>query len=174
MSKTARFVLIGVSWSGVAYGALSLRLIPGDYSHPFCGPWGCLPPIQALAAVHAFWIVAIGPPTHWSSRVMGPRANRLVGQLISALAIIGLVITICGGSSSRPTNPGTHGVLARFGVSMVAVATQVDVPLIPLLMAGAVLWRRGIRSAFPPPHETLGRDAQEFPDGTANVDQGHS
>ena len=38
-------------WCVLLYAILSLRNLPGDDSHRLCGPWGCLPPIQALAAV---------------------------------------------------------------------------------------------------------------------------
>lgn len=52
-------------WSGTAYGVLSLRNLPGEYTHYLCDSWGCLPPIQAVAAMHSFWILVIAPPTVW-------------------------------------------------------------------------------------------------------------
>ncbi len=27
-------------WGAAAYGVLQLGLVPGDYGHELCGPWG--------------------------------------------------------------------------------------------------------------------------------------
>ena len=62
-----------IAWALAAFGALSLANLPGEYGHSLCGPWGCLPPLQALAAMHLFWVVVLGPPVAWALMKWQPR-----------------------------------------------------------------------------------------------------
>ena len=40
MSDAFRRAVGLVAWAGAAFAALSLNLVPGDFAHALCGPWG--------------------------------------------------------------------------------------------------------------------------------------
>ena len=40
MSIKTRFLVGWLAWGVVALGVLNLGLIPGDFGHSLCGPWG--------------------------------------------------------------------------------------------------------------------------------------
>src|SRR5262245_53731775 len=136
MSRTLRLGLGVLAWSGLTYGVLSLRLLPGDYTHQFCGPWGCLPPLQALVAMHGFWIVVVAPPTAWAIRTYQPRARRVIGFSLMALGALGIGIVVAWESWTW-----TH----RYGAAwrnylpqrlLAATITTTDAPLLEILAAG--------------------------------------
>ncbi len=40
MLLTARRLMVGVLWAVAMAAVLSLSLLPGEYEHALCGPWG--------------------------------------------------------------------------------------------------------------------------------------
>jgi hypothetical protein len=139
MSRTIRLGLGVLAWSGLTYGVLSLRLLPGDSAHPFCGPWGCLPPLQALAAMHGFWILVVGPPAAWAGRACYPRTLGAAGLSLMALGILGIGVVL-GWESwtwTRRYGAGWGDYLPQR--LLTALVTTTDVPLLPSLAAGIAL-----------------------------------
>jgi hypothetical protein len=92
VAGTWKLVLGGSAWGLAAYGALSLTDLPGDYGHSLCGLWGCLPPVQALAAMHLFWVVVLVPPVGWALAKGRPHHLRLAGMLLFFGALTGMVV----------------------------------------------------------------------------------
>ena len=78
MSPQIRLLLFASAWVGTHVRGLALERIPGDYAHAYCGAWGCLPPLQALAAMHGFWLMMMIPPTAW-----------LVARNVTSTAMVG-------------------------------------------------------------------------------------
>ncbi|RUL87955.1 hypothetical protein [Tautonia sociabilis] len=169
MSRTTRLGVGVLAWGGLAYGVLSLRHLPGDYTHPFCGPWGCLPPLQALAAVHGFWALALAPPVIWTARTLPP--GRLRGLGTSLVAFGALALGILVGRELLTLPPGAATELRQYlpQRAVFAVAMLTDVPLVQIVVAGAICRgvgrRRGGR--IPPSHA-------EVPGGPARSGQRRS
>jgi hypothetical protein len=147
MSQTIRLGLAILTWAGLAYSILFVRLLPGDYVHSFCGPWGCLPPLQALAAMHGFWILVVVPPAAWAIRACHSRALGAAGLSLITLAVVGIGLVF-----ARESWLWTHchGV-AAWGNYLpqrlfAAAITTTDVPVLQSLAAGIVLsiaaWRK--------------------------------
>jgi hypothetical protein len=40
MTLTVRYLAWLLAWSGVLYGVLCVGILPGDFGHALCGPWG--------------------------------------------------------------------------------------------------------------------------------------
>jgi len=40
MKLRVRPLTWATAWGGALYGVLCLEMIPGDFSHALCGPWG--------------------------------------------------------------------------------------------------------------------------------------
>ena len=95
-------------WFGLLYGILSLRELPGDSSHRLCGPWGCLPPIQALAAVHGAWTLVIATAVAWFLRTRSSRTLRRTGVVLTCLGAGGLAVLAGHDLSTWPLR-ASHG-----------------------------------------------------------------
>ncbi|HEY3963651.1 MAG TPA: hypothetical protein VGM05_03775 [Planctomycetaceae bacterium] len=50
-----------LAWGLALYGVLQVARLDVPLQHGICGPWGCGPTLQALAACHLFWIVLLLP-----------------------------------------------------------------------------------------------------------------
>lgn|GEM_PF-6512279 len=143
---TRRFVLststsraaVGLAlWGVTTYGVLGLARLRGDGgAKVLCGPWGCLPPLQALAAAHGFWVMVIIPTLAWASNGLSRRGLARLGGVL--VAVGGLGIATAAARSMMTWGPLTpeqawwHPVLhAAFDLAML-----VDVPLVELVAAG--------------------------------------
>ena len=82
MSGTWKLVLGLIGWGLAGYAVLSLGQLPGEFGHSLCGPWGCLPPLQALAAMHLFWALALLPLIVLALAKGQPHHLRLAGMLL--------------------------------------------------------------------------------------------
>ena len=136
-----------VTWS-IALGAtLSIASWPGDWGHGVCGPWGCGPPLQALVACHAAWLVVLFPPTLWI-RMRGSFALcRRIGWLVLAAGVLGILgLSLRESLTWLSHSDELHRSYWPQRIGFVLI-TLVDVPLVQLALAGvALLTKRGDRS----------------------------
>lgn len=131
---TARTAVGLALWGGAAYGVLGLARLPGDGgARGLCGPWGCLPPLQSLAAAHGFWLLVIGPAVARAAHRLSPRGLRRLGGVLLAIGGAGLAWVAVGSMATAGAGPpGWRPILhAVFEVAML-----VDVPLVELVAAG--------------------------------------
>jgi hypothetical protein len=146
-------LLVGIAaWAGLAYAALRVAELPGeDLTHGLCGPWGCLPPAQALAAMHLFWAVALAGPTAWLVRRWPARRLRAAGAVVAAVAATALVALLACDAALwlQGVPPDLRRHLPQR--ALYHLATQTDLPLPQLLLGGAALLAAGRWKARPRP-----------------------
>lgn len=142
--RAKRRLLLNVFlWCAVLYGILSLRDLPGDYSHRFCGPWGCLPPIQALVAVHGAWTLVMATAVEWLLRNQSPRTLRRTGVVLTCLGAAGLVIFVSHDLSAWP-HLDSHGAPAYIPQRLLfSIARTTDLPLVQTTITGTATWYVG-------------------------------
>ena len=138
-----RTTILGiVCWVLAAYGALRVADLPFD-SHELCGPWGCLPPVQALAAMHLFWCVLLFPVVVWLMTHLSFRHLSTLGLTLMAASVLAMACLI---GSDLPhwlatMPPPLQGYWGRRILASLAVHT--DLPLVQLFLAGGVCWAKG-------------------------------
>ncbi len=142
MSATTVRFCIGISiWAASLIAALSISRLPGEWGHGVCGPWGCGPPLQALVACHLAWLIALGLPTLWvvrSHRVSVHRLRR-IGGILLVLGVVGIAaITVYQRMAWWPAVSDWHHQFFWQRCGFVLV-TSVDLPLLQLMILGAVL-----------------------------------
>lgn len=162
MSLRLRPMILLASWGTLTYGVLSLANIRADLGEKvICGPWGCLPPLQALVAAHGFWAMVLGPAVVLASRSLSPSSLRNVARLMIAgggLGIAGVAahtLWIWGPSTGR--SHWWH--LPLRGVFELAML--VDLPAVEVIAAGgacSLLARRRTRAARGPAEEGPGAE----------------
>lgn len=129
-------VMLTAAWGGALFGVLQLYRLPDAAGHSICGPWGCGPPIQALAACHGFWLVLFSLPTGLLCRRLDPRTLRRTGLLLVAGGILGLAgIAVWEGIHwwPRASEFQRHYIVQRY---LFVVATLVDVPVVEIVIVG--------------------------------------
>jgi hypothetical protein len=127
-----------LAWGAAAYGVLQLERLPGDFGHDLCGPWGCLPPLQALAAMHGFWAVVLLPPVVWALRRCPPPALRRLGAVLALLGVLGIVlVTVREALTWYPSVPPAYRRYLPRRIAY-AVVTLTDFPVVQLTAAGLV------------------------------------
>jgi hypothetical protein len=138
-----KFTLWVIAWALTALAALSVAWLPGDFGESLCGPWGCLPPLQALAAMHLFWAVAFVPFVAWGPTKAKPRQLRLVGMLVFLGSLLAIVVVI--GRDLLGWLPQMPADVQAFWPrrALYTLATLSDVPLVQGLLAGAICWSVG-------------------------------
>ncbi len=142
MSNRIRLFCLALGWAGATLGVLAIEQIPGDYAHAYCGPWGCLPPLQALAAIHGFWLMMLLPPTAWMiARASAPRLWA-TGVLAFWIGIFGLALVTGRGLTSWLETTAEFRRYAGQRFLYLAV-TSTDLPFGQLALAGLVLWLVG-------------------------------
>lgn len=78
-----------IAWGITLTGTLSIANLPGNWGNSVCGAWGCGPPLQALLACHASWLVVLVPMAVVASRTLN-------AQSVRRGSIIGLAIATTG------------------------------------------------------------------------------
>jgi hypothetical protein len=151
MSRRICLLVLICVWSVATFGVLSLERIPGEYVHEFCGPWGCLPPLQALVAMHGFWLMLFLLPTTWLLASVSPSRLCLAGAGAFWIGMIGLIIVAGRGlttwldmAAEMPRYVG-HRLLYS-----VVIAT--DLPFGQLALAGVASWLVGRQRMRPGAH----------------------
>jgi hypothetical protein len=162
LSGTWKLVLGLIGWGLAGYAVLSLGQLPGEFGHSLCGPWGCLPPLQALAAMHLFWALALLPLIVLALAKGQPHHLRLAGMLLSLGAGLGIAVVVGRDLLAwlPAVPPEFHGYWARR--ALYTLVTLSDVPLLQVLGAGAICWsvghRRLRRMARPAEERQASRD----------------
>lgn len=132
-----------VAWAAALIATLSIANLPGDWGHGVCGPWGCGPPLQALAACHAAWIVLLLPPTLWMRWRFSVGLRRQVGWFVLGIALAGIVGLGLRESFtwlSQADEWHRPYFVQRIGFLLV---TLVDVPLVQFVVVGVALLVKG-------------------------------
>ena len=133
-----RIVLPVAAWAAVMYGVLQLRHLTGTWDHAICGPWGCGPPLSSLAAYHGFWFVLLAGGALLAARTWPPRLLRYVGFGLILGAVVALVVLTGWDLVSwlpQVANASQKHLVQR---CLFVVLTSVDVPAIPILLAGII------------------------------------
>lgn len=139
MEKSAsgrRTVMLTATWGVALFGVLQLYRIPADAAHSICGPWGCGPPIQALAACHGFWLVLFSLPTGLICDRIDPRTLRRIGLLLVLLGIAGLAGIAVWEAVHWWPRAGEFQrqyIVQRY---LFVVATLIDIPVVEVSLAG--------------------------------------
>jgi hypothetical protein len=139
MVRTVRLATGVLVWTSLTYATLSLRFLPGDYSRLYCGAWGCLPPLQAVAAMHGFWVLVVVPPAVWAIRTCPPGTVKAIGLSLLTLGALGI-----GGVLAWESWTWTHRGSARWTEYLpqrvlAAMITITDFPLLQVFGAGVAL-----------------------------------
>jgi hypothetical protein len=99
-----------------------------------------VPPIQALAALHGFWImVAIATLVVVPGRLT-PEQVRHLGLASTAVGVVGLLTFIIWDLTSWLASLPPEFRRYSFQRILFAIGTQTDVPLVQLAVAGTVCW----------------------------------
>ena len=134
-------------WGGALFGILQVHLIPGNWGHAVCGPWGCGPPMQALVAYHGFWLMLLFPPALTFSNRTSTERLVDVGRWV---ALFGSVCLLCymGWEAidwlARASERHRLYVVQR---CLFVVITLVDVPIVQVTMLGLTMYGIGRRRA---------------------------
>ncbi|MCI0457382.1 MAG: hypothetical protein L0Z62_10470 [Gemmataceae bacterium] len=124
-------------WGAAAFGVLSLANLPGGFTHALCGPWGCFPPLQALGAMHLFWVLLLIPILGWPSWGWPPERVKTLGTALFLLGIGGL-LTVAVGEMLTWVPPGGESWRYLPQRILYAVAVLSDVPLVQVTVGGLV------------------------------------
>lgn len=165
-----------VVWGLFLTATLSVANWPGDWGHGICGPWGCGPPLQALLACHLSWLVVLLPLAGVLRLWLPCRQQRVLGMIVlvaGCVGMAGLVAYELGAWWPAASEWQRRFFWQRVGF---VIATQVDLPLIQLILTGMCLLT-GARSArirrISPASESITRLAlpQNSSSSTASTDQ---
>jgi len=140
MTRASHYAINLGIWGAMTYGVLQLQNIPLDDDEALCGVWGCLPPLGALIAYHGFCLMLAVPPVWLLFQKCTPSKLAFAGKGFTLLAILGMVAI------------STHEALTWLGAVpaeyrqfflrrvLFVIATNPEIPVIPLLLAGATCW----------------------------------
>jgi len=137
MTKTAWRLLLVPIWVGALWGSLQIHRLDLDLGHGICGAWGCGPPLEALLGYHSFWSLVILPLAICVGWYLPSLVSRKVGgavlliSVIGTMAFVGWDVVTWGLRAERPE------FLLRRG--LFTLVTSVDIPMIPTMLAGALL-----------------------------------
>lgn len=137
-------IFLCLGWGAALWGTLQLSNLPGEWGH-VCGPWGCGPPVKALATCHAFWAVFLGLPTllaiwRWPAKWL--RRAGLAVMLAGLAGLVGIAAWEAFHWLPQVSQAEQQHLAARY---LFAVVTLVDVPIVQLTLVGIVCWVIGAR-----------------------------
>jgi hypothetical protein len=93
-----------------------------------------MPPLQALVALHVFWVLLLLPAVAAAVYQLSPGKLRLLGWVLSALGILGLAIVAIHEALDIP--PEYRYYLPQR--ILFVLATSTDVPIVQVVSAGLV------------------------------------
>lgn len=145
--RISRIAMVA-AWGAASLGVLRLADIEADLGEEaLCGPWGCLPPLQALLAIHGFWFMAISPFAVQAIRAGAPSQLATSGRLLIGGALAGLALAaaaIAWRDHDHFRGEAPHHLLPHVGIEII---TMVDLPFFQVLAAGLALRIAGRRKA---------------------------
>jgi hypothetical protein len=102
-----------------------------------------VPPLQALAALHGFWIVLAVAALALVLRRLTPEQLRLLGLASTATGVVGLLAFIGWDLTSWLGTVPPEFRRYSFQRILFALGTNSDAPLVQVTAAGAVCWIAG-------------------------------
>ncbi len=137
--STLFFAGVACVWTLAIWAVLQIGRLPDPEVDVVCGPWGCGPTLPDLAAYHAFWAVVLSVPTAAAARRLSVRTARRLG---AALVVVGVLAVAAIGVHEAVYWSGDSEwrqgyLLQRWAF---AVGTNVDLPVVQLAAAGALLF----------------------------------
>lgn len=130
-------------WGAALYGTLQIARITGPWDHAICGAWGCGPPLSALVACHGFWAVLIGGTVTAVMRYGSAPVLAVAGRLLMAGGMVGLVALALWEGTSGLTAPDQSWWPYALQRYLFVLATSVDMPLLQIIAAGAMMAKGG-------------------------------
>jgi hypothetical protein len=103
-----------------------------------------VPPVQALAALHGFWIVAALPALVFVLRRLTSKQLRLLGLVSATAGVVGLLVFIVQDLARWLSTVPPDFRRYSFQRILFAIGTNPDVPLVQVAAAGAVCWIVGV------------------------------
>ena len=131
----ARITLLLI-WIAALYGVLRAGPYLGNLGHGFCGPWGCGPPLEALLVYHGFWLVLIGGLTTAAIRFCSAATLDVAGRTLTVVSLCGLLGLMAWELTYMSDTIRPYAVQR----CLFAVATLVDIPIVPAALAGIACW----------------------------------
>jgi hypothetical protein len=143
---------VAAVWGGAVLLVLQVHQLrlPGTYEHSVCGLWGCGPPLQALLAMHGFWLVLLSLPVGLCCGLLAPRRLLAVSLLAVVLGTAGIAGVVAW--EAEHWLPIASELQRDYFLQrcLFAVGTMTDVPLVQFVLAGFVgsvcAWWRGPRA----------------------------
>jgi hypothetical protein len=99
-----------------------------------------VPPLQALAALHGFWIVVAIPALLMVLRRLSPKQLWLLGLTLTTAGTVGLLVFIVQDLTRWLRTVPPEFRRYSFQRILFAIGTNPDVPLVQVAAAGAVCW----------------------------------
>ena len=103
-----------------------------------------MPPVQALAALHGFWIVLAVPALMLAFRRLTPKQLRLLGLALTTAGVVGLLVFVVQDLARWLTTAPPDSRRYSFQRILFAIGTTPDIPLVQVAAAGAVCWIVGL------------------------------
>jgi hypothetical protein len=178
MTLKVRHLAWVLAWAGAVFGLQFLATLPGDlgealFGHSLCGPWGCLPPLQALVAMHALWVLLLIPLVLWAVRYWPPVWLWAFGAALTGLGLLGLgVVTGWEVQQCWLKFPDLRPYVVQR--VLYVLATMTHVPLVQVTLAGLTCWlagKRRWRAASPVPPSPCSGEQSPAPGGANLVGQ---
>jgi hypothetical protein len=153
----AKVVMGLVAWAAGLFGVLQLGLVTvhGAHAHGICGPWGCGPPLSALIAWHSFWLLLVAAPTGLLIRFWPADRLRLLGMVLTLAAVLSLLgVGVWEAATWLPKVPDGQPTyfVQRY---LFSVVTLVDLPVIPVGLAGLAAWIAAYTRKTPHPESVI-------------------
>ena len=132
----SRLLLVPVWFAGM-WGSLQVHKMDLNITHSICGRWGCGPPAEALIGYHGFWLFSVLPIAMVAGWYFTPRTSRTVGRSVLLLSLVATIAYVAWDVVDFYRQAESAQYLLQRG--FFTLVTTVDVPMIPTILAGALL-----------------------------------